>query len=173
MAGFRIPNSRALSKSPNRNPQSEIVRRLGDEWLPAIYRDRIRTQRTRAHRIEVPPRENRADIMHTLLGIELKVGKRRFACPDLATARYLQVFARIGIGEFAVPYDITKISAIADDLEIARHKTLLLVDELSASEHDASPLRLRNSVLREIRREIAEIGPGPAIPEFRQSTRQR
>ncbi|MEO7672752.1 MAG: hypothetical protein ABIU09_01575, partial [Pyrinomonadaceae bacterium] len=69
---------------------------LGDNWIPGIYRQKVRTQRTRSFTMDVPERENAAEILHTLLGIELKVGKRRFSCPDLATARYLRVFARIG-----------------------------------------------------------------------------
>src|SRR6476620_7306382 len=101
-----------------------IAGRLEKRWLPEIYTRSVRTQRTRSHKIEVPVRENNAEIIFTLLGIELKVGRRRFACPDLATARYMRVFARVGVGEFAIPYDITRISAVADDMEIAWHATL-------------------------------------------------
>ena len=55
-----------------------------------------------------------------MLGIELKVANRRLLCPDLATARYLSVFARLGCDVIAVPYDITQISRIADELESGR-----------------------------------------------------
>ena len=41
---------------------------------------------------------------------------------------YLQVFARIGCQEVAIPYDITKISTIADDLESSWQKILLLFE---------------------------------------------
>lgn len=145
---------------------------LVDAWIPAIYAERVRSQRTRYYAFDVPARENLATIQYTLLGIELKVGKRRFACPDLALARYLRIFARLGCTEFAVPYDITKISAIADELEIAWHRTLLIVDAETETLSVAARARFRNKMLRDIRNEIGEIGAGPVMPEFVMKTRK-
>lgn len=136
---------------------------LGNEWLPDLYRSRIRSGRTRRFRFTIPNRENRPEILHTLLGIELKVGRRRFTCPDLATARYLRVFARIGCDDIAIPYDISRLSAIADDLETAWQKTNLLMNGLSAAQ--------RRKIINLIREEIREIGPGDEIPEFNTKTR--
>lgn len=151
----------------------EIKEKLSEEWLPAIYREKVRTQRTRAHRIEIAPRENRAIVQHTLLGVELKVGSRRFSCPDLSTARYLQIFARIGCQEIAVPYDITKISTLADELESSWHKSLLLLDEAAKDKTPAVKGRMRSGLIKEMREEIEEIGAGSLMPEFKQSTKQR
>ena len=147
---------------------AEICDSLADEWLPTIYREKVRSQRTRAYHLEIPVRENRAEIQYTLLGIELKVGKRRFACPDLATARYLRVFARIGCRDFAVPYDISQISGIADELETSWQHTLV-VAEAKAPGDDAA---LR-SVIKALRAEITAIGPGDAMPLFDRETKQR
>src|SRR5687768_3623879 len=108
---------------------SDIKEKLAGDWLPLIYQEKVRSQRTRSHRLEIPVKENRAAIQHTLLGIELKVGNKRFSCPDLSTARYLQIFARLGCQEVAVPYDITKISTLADELDSAWHKALLFLEE--------------------------------------------
>lgn len=152
---------------------SAIREKLGTEWIPLIYKEKVRTQRTRAYSLEVPPKENRAVIQHTLLGIELKVGDKRFSCPDLATARYLQIFARIGCRECAVPYNITQISPIADELETAWHKTLLLFDEATKGKTPTVKGRMRSHLIKEIRQEIEEIGAGSLMPEFRQSTKQR
>lgn len=152
---------------------NEIREKLGDEWLAAIYREKVRTQRTRAYHLEVPPNENRAEIQHTLLGIELKVGNNRFSCPDLSTARYLQIFARIGCKEIAVPYDITKISTLADELESSWHKILLLFDESVKDKIASAKGRSRSGLIKEIRTEIEEIGAGSLMPEFKQSTKQR
>lgn len=138
---------------------------LVDEWIPAIYAKKVRVQRTRAIEMEIPERENQAEILYTLLGIELKVGKRRISCPDLATARYLRVFARLGCQSVAVPYDITKISVLADELETAWHKALLI----TANE---SP-RTRTELIKAMRTEINAAGAGDAMPEFKQSTTQR
>ncbi len=152
---------------------AEIKENLGDEWLPTIYREKVRTQRTRAHRLEIDSRENRAVIQHTLLGIELKVGNKRFACPDLSTARYLQVFARLGCQEVAVLYDISKISTVADELESSWHKSLLLLEEAANAKTPSVKGRMRSALIKEIRDEIAEIGAGSLMPEFKQTTRQR
>lgn len=152
---------------------AEIKDQLGDEWLPTIYRVKVRTQRTRAHRLEIAVRENRAVIQHTLLGIELKVGNNRFACPDLSTARYLQIFARLGCREVAVPYDITKISTLADELESSWHKSLLLLEETAGDKSPAVKARRRSALIKEMRREIAETGAGSLMPEFKQTTKQR
>lgn len=144
-----------------------------NDWLPAIYREKIRTQRTRCYAFDVPARENAATIHYTLLGIELKVGKRRFACPDLATARYMRVFARLGCPEFAIPYDITKTSVIADELEIAWQRTLLVIDEETAISSSAARIRYRSKILKSIREEIGEIGAGSAMPNFDRETRRK
>lgn len=152
---------------------SEIREMLGGEWLPEIYRSKVRSQRTRAHRLEIPKKENRAAIQHTLLGIELKVGNKRFSCPDLSTARYLQIFARLGCQEIAVPYDITKISTLADELDSSWHKALLILEEGAKEKSPQVRGKLRSSFLKEIRKEIEDIGAGSLMPEFRQTTKQR
>ena len=151
----------------------EIKKDLGEAWIPFIYREKIRSQRTRSHELNVPKKENRAIVQHTLLGVELKVGNRRFQCPDLSTARYLQVFARLGCQEIAVPYDITKISSLADELESSWHKMLLLVERETEDKTTAVRGRLRAASIREVRREIGEIGAGELMPEFKKSTKQR
>ena len=152
---------------------AEIKEKLGDEWLPDIYRSKVRVQRTRSHHLDVPQRENRATVWHTLLGIELKVGNKRFSCPDLSTARYLQIFARLGCREIAIPYDITRISTIADELESSWQKSLLLLSESVKDKAPAVKGRMRAALIKELREEINEIGAGALMPEFRQTTRQR
>jgi hypothetical protein len=152
---------------------AEIKEKLGAEWLPKIYRAKVRTQRTRAHQLEITNRENRAIIQHTLLGVELKVGNKRFSCPDFSTARYLQIFARLGCEAVAVPYDITKISTLADELESSWQKSLLLLEEAARDKIASVRGRMRSGLIKVIREEIDEIGAGSLIPEFRQSTKQR
>lgn len=152
---------------------SDIREKLGEEWIPHIYREKVRTQRTRAYHLDISRNESRAAILHTLLGIELKVGNKRFACPDLSTARYLQVFARFGCQDIAIPYDITKISILADDLEISWHKTLIYLEEATKEKNASAKGRMRSNLVKELRREIEEIGAGSLMPEFKQTTKQR
>lgn len=145
---------------------SQIKAEMDAEWLSALYLGRIRAQRTRAIQFDIPERENDPQINYTLLGIELKVGRRRIACPDLATARYMRVFARIGCRNFAIPYNITKISVEADALETSWHRAFLLLDEITADRTVRSRASLRAKLIKALRIEIAEIGAGEAMPEF-------
>lgn len=151
----------------NENPE------IFSEPMAVIYSEKIRVLPTRACSLEIPERENDVRILHTLLGIEIKTGRRRFACPDLATARYMRIFARIGCREFAIPYDITRISTLADELETAWQRSLLLLETNSAGLTDQKLKRNRNRLLKSIRAQIAQIGPGDRMPEFKQSTKQR
>jgi hypothetical protein len=151
----------------------KIQQQLGETWLPRIYRERILNLRTRSYDFENPNPSARAIIQHTLLGVELKLGRKRLLCPDLATARYLLVFARLGCKAVALPYDITKISQLADELESSWYRMLLLTEQEAKAESTRFKGRLRGLLLAKIRTEIAEAGPGTRVPEFRQSTRQR
>lgn len=141
--------------------------------IATIYSQKIRTIRTRSCSLDLPERENEVQILHTLLGIELKVGRRRFSCPDLQTARYMRVFARLGCREFAIPYDITKISTLADELETSWQRGLLLLEETTAGLTDRQVKRRRSDYVKGVRTEIAAIGPGEKMPLFNQSTKQR
>jgi hypothetical protein len=152
---------------------NEVKGRMRGDWPPAIYRERVLAMRTRSHSVPAASRNASVEVQHTLLGIELKVGRRRVSCPDFATARYLSVFARAGVSEVAVPYDITKISSLADELESAWQRMLLLADHLAEGRAGTFATRLRAAVAKEARREIEEAGAGTAVPQFRQTTRQR
>lgn len=137
---------------------------LSELWIPEIYREKVRTLRTRSFTMNIAERENSPEIFHTLLGIELKTGKVRIATPDLATARYLCVFVRLGCREVAVPYDISKISGIADLLETGWQRMNLMLH--------GTTTRTRNLAIKNVRTEIAEIGAGDAMPEFNTPTRR-
>jgi hypothetical protein len=149
---------------------------MGESWLPRIYRDRILKLRTRAYVFpsSAKPRAKHStpEIQHTLLGIELKVGQKRMLCPDLATARYLAIFARAGCAAVAIPYDITRISHLADELESSWHRMLLLADSLAGDRGEAFATRVRSLLIGKVRDEISVAGAGARVPEFKQSTKQ-
>jgi hypothetical protein len=151
---------------------TEIEDRLGDSWLPRVYRERILKNRTRSYQFPPLAKGAAPQIHHTLLGIELKVGRRRLLCPDLATARYLAVFARIGCKAVAIPYDITRISRLADEFESSWHRMLLLADGVAGDHTSAFRARIRTLLIGKVRDEIAAAGAGASVPEFKQSTRQ-
>ena len=153
---------------------AEIKEQMGEAWLPRIYRERILPMRTRSHHLNLyAKRPADVEIQHTLLGVELKVGRSRMSCPDLATARYLAVFARANCPDVAVPYDISRISGLADELESAWHRMLLLVERAATGRSAATRSRLRNLLIEEVRREVGEAGAGTARPQFNQNTKQR
>jgi hypothetical protein len=153
----------------------QVRTELGISWLPNIYRERVLRMRTRSYHFDaaVTSKKARIDIQHSLLGVELKVGNRRLLCPDLATARYLAVFARVGVKDVAVPYDITKVSQLADELESAWYRMLLLADHHAADSTDRMRARVRGLLIAAVREEIIEAGAGALIPEFKSSTKQR
>lgn len=146
---------------------------LGDAWLPALYKTRILTMRTRSHHLEIAEKECAVEVQHTLLGVEMKIGRRRMLCPDFSTARYLASFARVGCRDVALPYDITQISRLADELESAWQRMLLFVAHRGAERTASFRARVRASLVKEIREEIREAGAGTAIPQFNQNTKQR
>jgi hypothetical protein len=154
----------------------EIETTMGESWLPTIYRDRILNLRTRSYVFASAPkqraRQSAPEIQHTLLGIELKVGHKRMLCPDLATARYLAIFARTGCAAVAIPYDITRISHLADELESSWHRMLLLADSVTRDRSEAFATRVRSLLIGKVRDAISEAGAGMRIPEFKQSTKQ-
>jgi hypothetical protein len=151
----------------------QIRELLGETWLPRIYRERILKLRTRSYHIAIEGIPKRVLIQHTLLGVELKLGRKRLLCPDLATARYLSVFARLGVPDVAVPYDITKISQLADELDSSWYRMLLLVEQEAKTKSTSFKNRVRGSLVAEIRADIAAAGAGTKIPEFKLTTRNR
>src|SRR5437870_5702165 len=123
-----------------------VEREVGDSSIAEIYREQVLPQRTRQYELRAGGKSQTVEVLHTLLGIELKIGKRRLLCPDLATARYLAVFARLGCEAVAVPYDITQISRLADELESSWQRMLLLVEHFSVGRSN----RLRAAIRRKL-----------------------
>lgn len=151
----------------------QVKAELQKTWLPLIYRDRILQMRTRSYHFGALPKKPVVIIQHTLLGVEIKVGRRRLLCPDLATARYLSILARAGCENVAVPYDITKTSQLADELESSWHRMLLIADRNAAAESDRFRSRVHGLLIAKLRAEVAAAGSGTRVPEFKQNTKQR
>ncbi|MBI4751086.1 MAG: hypothetical protein HY774_21625 [Acidobacteria bacterium] len=157
--------------------QADIYQALGERAIPVIYREKILTERTRQF-VLFPPETpkvspEKVQIHHTLLGIELKLASRRLSCPDLGTARYLQVLGRLGVPTVAVPYDISQIPRIADDLESGWQHLLLLIEDRAGDRPLRTRLTLRNRLVDQMRQEIEKLGAGTKVPQFNQNTRQR
>ena len=145
---------------------AEIARQLGEDSIQNIYEQHVLSGRTRRYELRAVGKADEVEIIHTLLGIELKIGKRRLICPDLASARYLAVFARVGCDSVAMPYDITKISFVADKLESSWHQMCLLVEHLARDRGARSRSLIKRRVISDLRVKIAELGAGKDYPEF-------
>ncbi len=139
---------------------------LADRAVDVIYRDSVLSGRSRQYSLPRSAAGGPVEIIHTLLGIELKVGKRRLLCPDYATARYLSVFARLGGGQIAVPYDITGISTIADELESSLQRMFLLADLLTRERSPRIQALVKRRLAVTLNDEIARLGSGAQFPEF-------
>jgi len=64
-----------------------------------------------------------------------------------------------------IPYDISRISALADDLETGWQRMNLMLS--------AAPARTRNAAIKTVREMIKEMGAGDVMPVFDTPTRQR
>lgn len=152
---------------------AEIVGQLKDQSIEAIYQSRILSQRTRQYELRASAKKAAVEILHTLLGIELKIGNRRLLCPDLATARYLAIFARVGCDLVAVPYDITQVSRLADELESSWQRMLLLIEHYGVGRSDRLRAVIKRKMIENTRAEILKLGAGARFPQFNQKTKQR
>jgi hypothetical protein len=72
-----------------------------------------------------------------------------------------------------VPYDITQISPVADELETAWQRMLLVVEHECSGRPTQTLGKIRAGLIRQLRQDIAEIGAGELMPEFKKSTKQR
>lgn len=109
------------------------------EELLRIYRSGTDDSKTR--RVRLLGRKCEPVILKTFLGYELQMRRTRLNCPDLATARYLKIFAEIGCAGIEVPYDPTVTAEILPRLEE-------LAAELKEACTDSSQLRSEYRALR-------------------------
>lgn len=85
--------------------------------LRRLYSQHVLPGRTRT--VRLLGRKCSVQLMKTFLGYELKMGRKRVTCPDLTTARYLKIFAELGLKEVEIPYDPTRTAALLPDLREA------------------------------------------------------
>ena len=123
----------------------EQIRALASCYETEVLKQRHRTVALRGRKCD-------ARIMLTLLGFEVKAGRKRISCPDMTTARYLRLFAEIGMKQIRMPYDPTSTARVIPRLESA----LTRIQE-SVSEQVDDPAKrkeLTRRVYRELRRTL-------------------
>ncbi len=121
--------------------------------LSGIYAQEVLSQRTRV--ISLPGRKCQPQIIDTFLGYELKAFRRRITCPDMSTARYLRIFAELGMPTIRTPYDPTQTIRVLPALErsLKQIKKLLQQENLPHERHQA---KLRN-IYRKIRDRLKRV----------------
>lgn len=149
----------------------QIKQALDQQWIPHLYSKQIRPLRTRRYQLNMSREASAVQISDTLLGVELKVGRRRIMLPDWATARYLSVFARIGLQAVAVPYDITHVSRLADQLETAWQHMMRLVEQCTQSRSKRFASLVNAALIRSLRQELNTLGAGQPYPSFATTTK--
>ncbi len=109
--------------------------------ITRTYAGSILPHRTRI--VSLLGRKCQPEIMYTFLGFELKLGRKRLTCPDISTARYLKIFAEIGMPWIKIPYDPTRTAGLLPDLEKSfyRIKELLLEKGYDRRRHQAALAR--------------------------------
>jgi len=129
----------------NRTAIQEEIAKLG-----RTYGEEVLSERTRV--VSLPGRKCEPRILNTFLGFELQVAQKRITCPDMSTARYLRIFAEVGMPSVRAPYDPTLTTCVLPQLEQAlrKIKDLLLEEDLDRKQHQS---KLRN-IYRKIRDQL-------------------
>ena len=129
--------------------------------LVQTYATRVLSRPTRL--VSLLGRKCKPHILYSFLGFELKMARKRVTCPDMSTARYLRIFAELGMSAIRIPYDPTQTSRLLPDLEqpLDALKEILLHESLDEKHHQLKLRRLyqriRGSLLR------AEQTPEPPL----------
>lgn len=115
---------------------AEACRGEAFQWLVRVARGAVRERKTR--RVKLIGRRCVPQIYKTFLGYEIIGARKRILCPDMTTARYLRIFAEIGLKEIELPYDVTRTQEILPELERAyfslRRILDFFVDQLLSSQ---------------------------------------
>ncbi len=119
--------------------------------LSEIYSEEVLTRPTRT--ISLPGRKCEPRIIYTFLGFELQAGRKRINCPDMATARYLRIFAELGMPSVETPYDPTQTARLLAELEqgLETIKELLLAEKLDKKRHQSKLRRLYREIRERLR----------------------
>ncbi|MFQ5740324.1 MAG: hypothetical protein ACE5JX_15055 [Acidobacteriota bacterium] len=118
------------------------------ERIRQIYCSDVLTHPNRE--VKLLGRKCEAWVLHTLLGFEVKLGRKRITCPDIVSARYLKIFGEIGMKSIRIPHDPSRTAILVAGLEYAlgHIKELLLAQPLDERERKVA-VRRTYSRLRE------------------------
>ena len=127
------------------------------QGLSEMYAKEVLSHKT--HRVSLLGRKCSPAILYTFLGFELKIGRKRVTCPDMSTARYLSIFAELGMSSIQTPYDPTQTSRFLPELGkyLERIKELLLEEKLTRKQHQLKLRRIYSVIRDKLRRTEREL----------------
>ena len=128
------------------------------QGLSELYAKEVLCHKTR--RVLLLGRKCSPTILYTFLGFELKAGRKRVTCPDMGTARYLKIFAEVGMCSIRIPYDPTQTLQFLSDLEkcLEQIKELLLKEKLTKEQHQSKLRRIYSITRNKLREAEGESG---------------
>ncbi|MDA2930781.1 hypothetical protein MYX84_12695 [Acidobacteria bacterium AH-259-O06] len=129
------------------------------ERLSQTYAGKVLSRRTRV--VSLLGRKCEPLILYTFLGFELKMARKRITCPDMSTARYLKIFAELGMPSIRIPYDPTQTSRLLVELELPlqRIKELLLAEKLKQRQHQLKHRRIYKKIRDRLKRAERKVNP--------------
>lgn len=100
--------------------------------IEVLYGEHVLGGRVRL--VSLPGMKCRPRIMDTFLGFEIRAGSKKILCPDITSARYLVIFAELGLDRVYIPYDPTRTARILPELEHSFRRVKELLSGTSGSE---------------------------------------
>jgi hypothetical protein len=147
----RADKQEALTQPPWKEYVSEACGGEAYRLFCVVALRAVSGRKTR--RVKLIGRRCVPQIYKTFLGYEIIGARKRILCPDLTTARYLRIFAEIGLKEIDLPYDVTRTQEILPELErsYASLRRILdfFLDQLISSDEKSQFLRRAYANLRQ------------------------
>ncbi|MEE8348751.1 MAG: hypothetical protein V3R94_04220 [Acidobacteriota bacterium] len=143
--------------STNREIQQEI------EKLSGIYGQEVLPGHFRV--VSLPGRKCEPKIIDTFLGFEVTALGKRLTCPDRSTARYLKIFAELGMPSIRTPYNPTHTIRVVPELErsLKQIKALLQREQLPRKSHQSKLRGIYKRIRDRLQR--VENTTGPSAPD--------
>ena len=145
-----IPDEKRHRSGQETQVKNQTAIQVEIEKLGRTYGKEVLSGRTRV--VSLPGRKCEPRLLNTFLGFELQVAQKRITCPDMSTARYLKIFAEVGMPSIKAPYDPSLTTGVLPQLEqsLNKIKDLLLEENLNRKQHQS---KLRN-IYRRIRESL-------------------
>ncbi len=155
-----IPDEKRHRSGQETQVKNQTAIQVEIEKLGRTYGKEVLSGRTRV--VSLPGRKCEPRLLNTFLGFELQVAQKRITCPDMSTARYLRIFAEVGMPSVRTPYDPTLTTCVLPQLEqsLKRIKDLLLEENLNRKQHQSKLRYIYGQIRKNLKWAEMEAGLG-------------